>query len=208
MIVARSKDGTLPLSNGEVNARALDTSSFFNSMIKLPPQNIRFLIIHHTATLRDKTTFWAVRKYHIQKGWEEIGYHYFITPEKVYKGRNEDFVGCHCKFGGYNFKSLSICLTGNFENEKPTASQISFLGQVVNDLCLRYNIARSNILGHSETGAATLCPGKHLLPYIKALRDNIDISPKEKESVLEKIAAKLREIAEAIKRLGGLLNPI
>lgn len=176
-------------------------------MIKLPPQNIRYLIIHHTATLRDKTSFWAVRKNHIQKGWEQIAYHYFITPEKVYRGRNEMFVGTHCKFNNMNFRSLGICLTGNFENEAPTLSQISFLGKVVEDLCFRFDIPRSNIFGHSETGAATLCPGKNLLPYIKALRENTEITEKEKETLLEKLIASIREFIETLKNFKKAFLP-
>jgi len=175
-------------------------------MIELNPKKIRYLIIHHTATLRDKTTFWAVRKYHILKGWETIGYHWFITPQKIYRGRNEKYVGAHCSYGTYNKKSLGICLTGNFETEKPTTTQIEFLKKIVDGLCAKYKIPRKNILGHRETGAKTLCPGRHLLPYIIKLRGEKKPPLKKKISLLEQIAKKIKLLTETIRRLKKLLK--
>jgi len=85
----------------------------------LKPESIKYLIVHHTATARDTTTFDAVKKYHISKGWGDIGYHYFITADgKIWPGRAENIVGAHASSSDMNFKSLGICLTGNFMDEK------------------------------------------------------------------------------------------
>jgi len=170
-------------------------------MIKLNPQNVRYIIIHHTATKRDRTKFWSVKKNHIKRGWGDIGYHYFITPRRIYKGRSEEFVGAHCKYGGFNFKSLGVCLTGNFEKEYPTQSQISFLGQVVDELCARYRIPRANILGHRETGAKTLCPGKNLLPYIEALRKQTPKPTSKIREILGKISKIVKNLKVILKKL-------
>lgn len=131
----------------------------------------KFLIIHHTATNRDTTTFEAVKKNHISRGWGDIGYHYFITPKSVYSGRAKDLVGAHCKADDMNFKSLGICLTGNFQNETPAQFQLDELTELANELCGKYSIPKDNILGHKEVqGAATACPGNNLLPFVKSLR--------------------------------------
>ena len=141
-----------------------------------------FLIIHHTATERDKTSFEAVKQNHINLGWGDIGYHYFITPRKVHKGRAEDIVGAHCKADGMNFKSLGICLTGNFQTEEPTGFQVSELEKLTKELRERYQIVKENILAHKEVaGAATACPGNNLMPIIKEIRNGEEKVATQKE---------------------------
>lgn len=127
-----------------------------------------YLIIHHTATLRDKTTFEAVKNYHISKGWGDIGYHYFITTDgKLREGRKESVNGAHCIADKMNYQSLGICLTGNFEKEKPTLEQIGSLLFLINRLRKKHNISKENVLGHrAVTGAKTLCPGKNLIDWL------------------------------------------
>jgi len=105
----------------------------------LKPESIKYLIVHHTATARDTTTFDAVKKYHISKGWGDIGYHYFITADgKIWPGRAENIVGAHASSSDMNFKSLGICLTGNFMDEVPTEAQLSSLKDLVIKLQTKY----------------------------------------------------------------------
>lgn len=47
--------------------------------IYLKPDKIKYLIIYHSATARDTTTFDAIKIYHTLKGLGDIGYHFFIT---------------------------------------------------------------------------------------------------------------------------------
>ena len=126
-----------------------------------------YLIIHHTATARDMTTFAAVKKYHISLGWGDIGYHYFITADgKITPGRSEQTVGAHCKASNMNFQSIGICLAGNFMNETPTVPQLNALLRLTTFLSGKYIIKKDNVLGHREvTNAKTLCPGDHLLDW-------------------------------------------
>jgi N-acetylmuramoyl-L-alanine amidase len=95
--------------------------------IPLKPEDIKYLIIHHSATPRDTTTFEAIRNYHIkQNGFWEIGYHYFIDGRgKLYDGRPKNYIGAHCVADNMNYKSLGICLAGNFTEEKPTSEQLN-----------------------------------------------------------------------------------
>ena len=147
--------------------------------MELKPESIKYLIIHHTATARDTTTFAAVKKYHISKGWGDIGYHYFITADgKIWPGRAENVVGAHSISANMNFKSLGICLTGNFMNETPTKAQLSSLETLLISLKVKYNIAIENILGHQEIPASTACPGTNLLAWIKNFRkDYQEVKP-------------------------------
>ena len=132
-----------------------------------------FIIIHHSAVSRELNNhqFEAVKNYHKNLGWGDIGYHYFIEPNgKVCKGRIESKIGAHCRYAGMNIKSLGVCLTGNFMTETPRKEQIFALRDLLKAIVKRYEIKAKNILGHNETGAATLCPGKFIdMKFIRLL---------------------------------------
>jgi len=140
-----------------------------------------YLVIHHTATDRDTTTFASVKSNHINKGWGDIGYHFFITTNRCHTGRGETEVGAHCRADGMNFKSLGICLTGNFQVQIPTNWQVSRLEKLVRSLQNKYNIPNNRILAHREVkNAATACPGKNLIPIIEELRGGLSMSDEYK----------------------------
>lgn len=140
--------------------------------MKLPRNAVQYLIVHQTATPRDRTTFDAVKRHHIGLGWGNIAYHYFIESNgRIRKGRNERTAGTHTKAGGMNFKSLGICLAGNFNEEEPTEAQLTSLEQILKSLAAKYKIPKTRILGHLEApGAVTQCPGQHLLAWIEKFR--------------------------------------
>ena len=161
----------------------------------------KYLIIHHTATLRDKTTFEAVKNYHISKGWGDIGYHYFITADgTTHDGRKEITVGAHCVASDMNYRSIGICLTGNFEKEKPTEEQLESLLSLVTILKNKYNIPKDNVVGHgSVMGAKTLCPGKNLIDWL------IDYLETD-EDVIKNV--KIKKIKTLISEVLSVLNTI
>ena len=142
--------------------------------------------MHHTATKRDTTTFNAIDNYHRKLGWGGCGYHYLITGDgTLWKGRAESKIGCHCRASGMNFKSIGICLTGNFEIEVPTNAQIATLQILLKRLRVKYNIPKEQVLGHREVpNAHTLCPGKNLLAWI---RDYKKKKPIDREATKKRI---------------------
>jgi N-acetyl-anhydromuramyl-L-alanine amidase AmpD len=171
------------------------------NMLKLNPEKIKYLIVHHTATNRDRTTFEAVKRYHTQvRGWEDIGYHWFINGKgELKKGRDEQWVGAHCKTPGYsmNFQSLGIALTGNFEIENPAKEQIATLDDLLGRLRTKYSIPKENVLGHKEAeGTSTLCPGKNFLPYLRTYRKRVEKPEPEKD----KRSLALEEIIKVLKK--------
>jgi len=156
-----------------------------------------YLIIHHSATARDTTTFEAVKAGHIKKGWGDIGYHFFITADGVlHEGRGQDQIGAHCIADRMNYRSLGICLAGNFEIEQPTEKQLETLKGIVNQLKEIYKIPAENVLGHREVeNASTLCPGSHLMTFIKTIRKvNSKPSPDEQNALLQTINEQRQEI--------------
>ena len=109
-----------------------------------------FIICHHSATKRDTTRFEMVRDYHIQKGWQDIGYNWFVEAGKSCKGRDVTWAGAHCFADNMNYRSLGICLAGDFTKEQPTNFQVEILKEKVREWQKKYNIPNENILGHCE----------------------------------------------------------
>ena len=131
-----------------------------------------FIIVHHSATDRDTTAFESIKKYHMEhNGWDNIGYHRVIEGDgRVSSGMPINMVGYHCLYGGFNYKSVAVCLTGNFQNEHPSEAQLESLEKILDEWKTKYGISNTNILGHRETGAATSCPGDNLVSWLEKYR--------------------------------------
>jgi N-acetylmuramoyl-L-alanine amidase len=127
------------------------------------------IVIHHSASDRDKTTVATIKGWHLANGWSDIGYHFVITGDgRMHLGRPEDIIGAHAQ--GHNTGTIGICVTGNFENQKLLEKQIHTLVQVLASVCRRYKLDASDIIGHRDVNQ-TSCPGKNLyakLPDIRA----------------------------------------
>lgn len=114
------------------------------------------IIIFHHAAIKDISAE-EVDKLHRNKGWEGIGYHYFISKDgTIYEGRPESAEGAHTI--GKNRESIGICMEGNLEEEEITLNQITSVEYLSVYLCLKYDI--KDILQHKDF-ANTLCPGKN-----------------------------------------------
>lgn len=109
------------------------------------------IILHHTAVSYKKNPdqYEATKKYHISKGWGDIGYHYEIAKNgKVYIGRQELQVGAHTKEDNVNYNSIGICIDGNFDVELPTIEQENALRELLLDIMKRRKIDAKNIFPH------------------------------------------------------------
>ena len=107
-----------------------------------------------------------VDKWHKERGWSEIGYHYVVlNGHRGYKsdfrsrdngyveqGRDERKKGAHCK--GHNADSIGICLIGK---QHFTQRQIESLRILIEKLLQRHNIERDGVYGHYEFSIKT-CP--------------------------------------------------
>ena len=141
--------------------------------MKLRKEDVKFLIVHQSATDRDQTTFEQIKKFHIWQGMGNIAYHYFIDGAgKIKRGRNESSAGTHTKADNMATKSLGVCLAGSFDAQEPNPSQLVALEKILKDLAFRYKIEPENILGHREVpGAATECPGDSLNEWLVDFRE-------------------------------------
>ena len=78
------------------------------------------IVIHCSATdpeWHGDITIDDIDRWHRERGFDEIGYHYFIDRKgTVYQGRGLRDIGAHVR--GQNHNSIGICLEGGVEVEK------------------------------------------------------------------------------------------
>ena len=123
------------------------------------------VVVHHSASPRDTTSRERIRGWHIDRGWNDIGYHWIIEGEgKVSKGREENKIGAHAK--GHNRGTIGICVTGNFEHEHPSPIQWALLKCIVQYLLFKYKLTYNDVTWHRKVGK-TACPGKNMIAKLE-----------------------------------------
>ncbi|MHC4985996.1 MAG: peptidoglycan recognition protein family protein [Planctomycetota bacterium] len=136
----------------------------------------RYIVIHHSAT--DGGNAAQFDAHHRDQGMDELGYHFVITngrggPDgavQVGPRWRKQKHGAHC--GGtpnneYNEHGIGICLVGNFDHSRPTASQRAALDSLVRHLTETYGIPAKNVVTHQDAPlASTECPGRSLRDYV------------------------------------------
>lgn len=162
----------------------------------------KYLIVHHTGgtdlnPLLDTSNHTAeqVDAWHKAKGWDGIGYNWYIEKSGLLKkGRDEAKTGAHAI--GYNDKSIGICLAGNFDATLPTQEQINTLRKLLVEKMAQYGIPKENIVPHRKFATKT-CYGRKLSDdwAQKLLTEPIAESPK---SIIIK---KLSEIQKLVEQL-------
>ena len=141
----------------------------------------QFIIIHHTQRNNDWPSFIRWRHRHLRR-WDDIGYHYiigntrpFTKDGKIYIGRAENVEGAHAL--GYNFKSIGVCLIGNFNKTFPSEKQMNSLVTIIKQVTSHHKISVENILGHGELpNGKKSCPGKNIdMDEVRlAVRQNLE----------------------------------
>lgn len=125
------------------------------------------IILHHTAIPSRKEykgfkTIKKIQKEHLKRGFNDIGYHFIITPDgKIVEGRNIFYEGAHTK--SKNKESTGIALIGNFEKEKPLKKQMNSLKNLL--LILKNFLKIREIKVHRNYNPETECPGRYFIKY-------------------------------------------
>ena len=75
-----------------------------------------YIVLHHSATTRkSKCDVFDIHRWHIEKGWSGIGYHFVIEKDGTLRsGRPLNSVGAHCK--DHNSDSIGICMVGGLDD--------------------------------------------------------------------------------------------
>jgi hypothetical protein len=123
----------------------------------------KYIVLHHSLTRDSGTVSWqAIRRYHMDKSWSDIGYHYGLEivndRYEILLGRMGDQRGAHCI--GLNQKSLGIMFCGDYTHRSPPPELWSLGIKLVKYLIAIHDIPVRNVLGHREWDQDRTCPGR------------------------------------------------
>lgn len=142
------------------------------------------IVVHHTANdYGPYLNEWA----EWQRNFAALGYHFFIDKTgTIYEGRPIEVMGAHAgnsaekisfedPFEGAlydpDWGSVGIVLQGNYEATAGVPpQQLQSLEDLVIAVQRTYKIER--LVMHKEV-KPTVCPGKHLVPHVEALRKKL-----------------------------------
>lgn len=135
-----------------------------------PDSDLVWIVIHYSATPIERDfTAADIDQMHRLRGFNEIGYHYFIRKDgTVEKGRDMDQAGrfeqgAHSK--GENAASIGICYEGGVSAAAPntgydTRTRAQKVAMEALILTLLDRFPKAIVEGHRDMpGAATQCPG-------------------------------------------------
>lgn len=114
---------------------------------------INKIVIHCSDTPNGRPdTAEDIHRWHQEKGWDGIGYHYVIEVDgQVRNGRPHYWQGSHV--AGHNRNSLGICLVGR---DQFNDAQWVSLQSLVRALDSQYEGA--TVLGHRDLDSEKTCP--------------------------------------------------
>lgn len=124
-------------------------------------RTIDTLVVHHSAS-RNTVRPATIKRWHIDKGWSDVGYHWLIDASgTLYAGRPFWKQGAHAK--GRNRNSLGVCVIG--DQTRPaslehrwTVAQHATLSRLIS--AVRLIFGEVEVVGHRDAGStATECPG-------------------------------------------------
>lgn len=124
-------------------------------------RKINKIILHCSATEEGKD-FRAVdvKKWHLQRGFSDIGYHYIIDINgMIESGRDLSVIGAHCK--GYNSDSIGICYIGGLDRlKKPKDTRTEYQKLSLRNLIKELRVTFGNIpvYGHNYFDKGKACP--------------------------------------------------
>lgn len=124
-------------------------------------RQITKIIVHCSATPEGRDyTVADIDRWHKQKGWKGIGYHYVVYRDgSVHAGRSIEEIGAHCT--GQNANSIGVCYIGGLSADGKTAKDTRTPEQkeALRDLVkrLRVKYPNASIHGHNEF-ANKACP--------------------------------------------------
>lgn len=129
----------------------------------LDASKIAYLVVHCAATRPSMDVGKAeIRKWHPQRGFFDIGYHYVIRRDgTLEKGREDTRPGAHVS--GFNGKSLGICLVGGVTEHDVNVAENNFTPQQFHELRfllkkLKAVYPNAQIVGHRDLNKGKACP--------------------------------------------------
>lgn len=124
-------------------------------------RRITEIILHCTATREGRPfTVEDIRRWHLERGWSDIGYHYVVYLDgTVAEGRPVEVAGSHV--AGRNASTIGVCYVGGLDRagraaDTRTSAQKAALLRILMELIARFPSV-TRIAGHNEY-ANKACP--------------------------------------------------
>jgi len=163
------------------------------------------IIVHHSAS---NNGFEVDNNWHKQR-WPNfisllgyhIGYQWYWDKEKGWiAGRSESEEGAHT-LGGWNRKSIGICLQGNYNKELVTAEESLALSVKLDEIRKRWNLPTSAVEYHGELWPTSCC-GIFLKKEVVRYRNSTgEIQRKELVKKLTMLQSLINELTKVVARL-------
>ncbi len=144
------------------------------SSAPVPTHHIHKITIHHQGEIwKDGTD---VENYlrrlqqwsRLTKRWADIPYHYVIAPDgRIYSARPLEQAGDTNTEYDPRGHAL-VMLVGNFEEQQPTAAQLTAAVDLTAWLAREHQLGLDSIASHKDYSAQTVCPGKNLYAYLES----------------------------------------
>lgn len=127
-----------------------------NSKDEYLPREIKLLVIHCSAThCNVPFSVEQLRECHLQRGFKDIGYHFYITRDGVvHQCRPVLEPGAHVR--GFNRHSIGICYEGGLDQEdRPADTRTQAQHFALIDLLtiLKHQYPEAQVLGHYQLSA-------------------------------------------------------
>jgi N-acetylmuramoyl-L-alanine amidase len=162
--------------------------------------------VHHTAGDARTPPAQAVRNVQRQHQndpktpYSDIAYQELIAIDgTTLDGRTTAVQGGATK--GHNATSLSWCLLGNFDTERPTGSMLEALAQRLALAVTEGRLTRDFVLSGHRDANSTACPGRYVMPHLTSVRSRVSeiLTPTPGDAPMS--AAEVAEIKAEIQKL-------
>lgn len=147
------------------NRHRLDPATRFSRITIHHEGTDPFYSTSHTCVARELQTVLGA---HRTRRYGDIAYHLAVDyAGRVWEARSLSYEGAHVLSN--NEGNVGILLLGNFERQRPSASQLAAMNSLVAILRRTCGIRGSRVYGHRDLSPSA-CPGRRLYPYVAQLR--------------------------------------
>lgn len=126
--------------------------------------DVKYIVVHCSDSPQGRGDgAEAIHRWHLEKGWSGIGYHYVINENGgIEHGRPTYWEGAHAY--GYNSQSIGICLIGRGEY---TEEQYNTLAGLLKRELRQFTNAV--VVGHKDLNKGKECPMFDVIEWWKEL---------------------------------------
>jgi N-acetyl-anhydromuramyl-L-alanine amidase AmpD len=189
----------------------------------MSPDDVEYLVVHTAAFPHRNCDRDLIDRWHRDRGWSGIGYHYVIINDlhddladgTVQEGRSISTPGAHVL--GLNRRSVGICCVGHGDRQPHTEAQRESLLHLLSDLLDRFpRTTVDGVIGHREVNrlvregvldaayrTSKTCPGTQVdMDEVRAqLRELRAAVPGDGPTGRKPSRAKIREALETLRRV-------